>query len=159
MTNPNPTLLFRSDTVSLYSTFILTLPCSSGGKMSGSLLPEHQAETAPTAVAAAPAGGRNDASTDGPDERPDEPRGHGRLQPALWEGGAWRDASPPDDGPRRRGHAKPCQCCRWQAWIQRPSQPECAGSRQKGIHTIITLSSGGFKFPKNPTTFHQPLLD
>merc|ERR1719412_3365896 len=75
---------------------------------------------------------------DGANEREDEPRRHGRLQPALWQGGAWRDAPPPNDGPRR-GNAKPCQCCRWQAWLQRSSQPECAGSRQKG--------AGGSKEP------------
>ena len=109
--------------------------------MPRSLLSEHQAEAATAAVAAATAGGCNDASTDGPDERSDEPRGHGRIQPALRQGGAWRNAAPPDDGPGRRGNAKPCQCCSRQAWLQRPSQPECAGSRQKGSLAIITLPS------------------
>ena len=100
--------------------------------MPGSLLPEHQTKTATTAVATATAGGCNDASKDGPDERSDEPRGHGGLHPALRKGGARRDAAPPDDGAGRRGHAKPCQCCSRQAWLQCPSKPECAGSRQKG---------------------------
>ena len=99
--------------------------------MPRSLLPQYQAETATTAVAAATAGGCNDASTDGPDERSDEPGRHGGLQPALRQGGSRRNASPPNDG--TRGNAKPCQCRAWQAWIQRSPQPECAGSRQKGI--------------------------
>ena len=127
---------FRPATVPFYTTFFLTLPCP-GGEMPGSILPEHQAETAPTAAAAETTGGCNDASKDGANEREDEPRRHGRLQPALWQGGAWRDAPPPNDGPGR-GNAKPCQCCRWQAWLQRSSQPECAGSRQKGILRIMT---------------------
>ena len=51
--------------------------------MPRSLLPEHQAETAPAAVAAGSAGGCNDARSDGSDERLDEPRRFGCFQPAL----------------------------------------------------------------------------
>ena len=109
--------------------------------MPGSLLPEHQAETTTAAAATATAGGGHDASSNGSDERSDEPGRHGGFQPALRQGGARGNAPPSDDG--TRGNAKPCQCRAWQAWIQRSPQPECAGSRQKGIHTMITLSSRG----------------
>ena len=127
--------------------------------MPRSLLPEHQAETATTAVAAATPGGCNDASTDGPDERSDEPRGHGCLHPALRQGGARRHASPPHDGPGRWRHPKPCQCCSWQAWLQCPPQPECAGSRQKGSHTIITLPSRSYPCQSaNQCTLNDPKL-
>ena len=119
---------------------------SLGGKMPGALLPEHQAETSATAAATTTAGGGHDASSNGSDERSDEPGRHGDFQPALRQGGAWRNASPPNDG--TRGNAKPCQCRAWQAWIQRSPQPECAGSRQKGILLLhIFLAHQGYNFP------------
>ena len=133
---------------------------SLGGKMPGSLLPEHQAETAAAAAATATAGGGHDASSNGSDERSDEPGRHGDFQPALRQGGAWRNASPPNDG--TRGNAKPCQCRAWQAWIQRSPQPECAGSRQKGILPLHIFSPSRIKdtifLPSNPISHaNRPL--
>ena len=128
--------------------------------MPGSLLPEHQAETAAAAAATTTAGGGHDASSNGSDERSDEPGRHGGIQPALRQGGARRNASPPNDG--TRGNAKPCQCRAWQAWIQRSPQPECAGSRQKGILLLHIFSPLWIKdtifLPSNPTSHANPPL-
>ena len=55
--------------------------------------------------------GCNDSSKDGSNECEHEPLRHVLLQPALWQGGAWQDSPPPNDGPGR-GIAKPFQYCR-----------------------------------------------